>query len=117
MPFERDHRLQRFCNRIAFSASEFLCFVLFFTTPIAGAKTHSADSLYQTALARVGSVTLEESLDAFGDVLKLDRDHAPAHYETARLYMSIDTPLGRHRVRASRWMRRCGWFRATGTIN
>ncbi len=101
MSFERDHRLQRLCNRIAFSASAFLCFVLFFTTPIAGAKTHSADSLYQTALARVGSVALEESLEAFGDVLKLDRDHAPAHYEIAKLYMSMDTPLTRQSARKS----------------
>ena len=101
MSFERDHRLQRYCNRIAFFASVLFCFGLFFTTPIAGAKNHHADSLYQTALARVGSVTLEESLEAFGDVLKLDRDHAPAHYETARLYMSIDTPLGRQSARKS----------------
>ena len=65
MPFERDHRLQSFCNWLAFSASAFLCFGLCFTTPIAAVRPHFADSLYQTALEQVGSVTVEESLEAF----------------------------------------------------
>ena len=101
MSFERDHRLQRFCNRIAFFASAVFCFGLCFTTPNAGAKTHHADSLYQAALASVENLTVEKSVEAFREVLDVDRNHAPAHYELAKLYMSMDTPLGRQSARKS----------------
>ena len=101
MPFERDHRLQSFCNWLAYSASAFLCFGLCFTTPIAAVRPHFADSLYQTALAQVGSVSVKQSLEAFRDALKADRNHAPSHYEMAKLYMSLDTPTDRQSARKS----------------
>ena len=72
-----------------------------FTTVVAASEPQHAGSLYQTALTRVGSVTLQESLEAFGEVLKVDRDHAPAHYEIAKLYMSLDTPMDRQSARKS----------------
>ncbi len=78
-----------------------LCFGFSFGTPIAASKRHYADSLYQTAMARVGRVTAKESLEGFREVLKVDWHHAPAHCEMARLYMSMDTPLGRQSARKS----------------
>ena len=71
------------------------------TTVPAASEPQHAGSLYQTALTRVGSVTLQESLDAFGEVLKVNRDHAPAHFEMAKLYMSMNTPLTRQSARKS----------------
>ena len=70
-----------------------------FTTVLAASKPQHAESLYQIALARVESISVKENLEAFGDVLNVDRNHAPAHYEMAKLYMSMDTPLGRQSAR------------------
>ena len=86
---------------LTISAVVLCCFGFSIGTPIAAGKKQYADTLYQTALVQVGSVSIEESLDAFRTVLKADRNHAPAHYEMAKLYMSMDTPLGRQSARKS----------------
>ncbi len=78
-----------------------LCLGLCVTTPIAAGVTQVADRLYESALKQVGRVTVEESLKAFREVLKADRDFAPAHYEIAKLYMSLDTPMDRQSARSS----------------
>ena len=76
-------------------ASAFLCVGFFLVTPIAAGKKQVANMLYETALEQVGRVTAKESLEAFRQVLRENRDHAPAHYEIAKLYMSLDTPMDR----------------------
>jgi GWxTD domain-containing protein len=57
------------------------------------------DSLFQTALAQAGRVPARESLKAFERVLKVDRNYAPAHYEMAKLYMSLNTVADRQQAR------------------
>ncbi len=86
-------------RRLTISAAVLCCFGFSFATPIAAGKKQYADTLYQTVLVQVGSVSLEESLDGFRAVLKADRNHAPAHYEMAKLYMSMNTPLTRQSAR------------------
>ncbi|MDE2998866.1 MAG: GWxTD domain-containing protein [Gemmatimonadota bacterium] len=66
---------------------------------IEAAKQNDADSLYDVAIARVDTVAIQESLDAFRDVLTVDRKHAPSHYEIAKLHMSLDTPTARQSAR------------------
>ncbi len=95
----REHEILRCSTWLTLSVSTLFGLAFVFTTVVATSKPQHAANLYQTALARVGSVALEESLEAFGDVLKLDRDHAPAHYEMAKLYMSMNTPLTRQSAR------------------
>ena len=62
-----------------------------------GAMTtkEKADSLYRAALEQVGQAPVQESLTAFRRVLKADWNYAPAHFEMAKLYMSLKTPLNR----------------------
>ena len=69
-----------------------LCLGSYLTAPIAAADRQLAERLYETAMEQVGSVTLDESFEAFRSALGADRDFAPAHYEIAKLYMSLDTP-------------------------
>lgn len=57
------------------------------------------DSLYRDALAQVGKVRPEASIEAFEQVLKRDWKFAPAHYEIAKLYMEMNTPLTRQSAR------------------
>ena len=76
--------------------SAFLCLGFFLAVPIAAGKKQVADGLYETAMEHVGIVTAKESIKAFRRVLRADRDFAPAHYEIAKLYMSLDTPMDRH---------------------
>ncbi len=97
----REQEILRYRTWLTLFVSTLLGLVFAFTTVLAGSKPQHADSLYQTELARVGSVSLEESLEAFRHVLKADRNHAPAHYEVAKLYMSMDTPVGRQSARKS----------------
>ena len=52
--------------------------------------------LYETAVEQVGRVSAKESIKAFQRVLRADTDFAPAHYEIAKLYMSLDTPMDRY---------------------
>ena len=65
----------------------------------AGVKDARTDSLYREAMAQVGEVSAEVSIKAFEDALKLDWEFAPAHYEIARLYMEMNTPLTRQSAR------------------
>ncbi len=73
----------------------FLCLGICLASANAAGVNQVADRLFEKALEQVGRVTVEESLKAFREVLKADRDHAPAHYEIAKLYMSLDSPLDR----------------------
>ncbi len=57
------------------------------------------DSLHLAALEQVGRVPLKQCLKAFRRVLKADRSYAPAHYEIARLYMSLKTPRNNQKAR------------------
>ncbi len=91
--------MQRGPLGLVVSIATVMCFGFSFATPIAASSTQNADSLYQTAMARVGRVTAKESLEAFRHVLKVDLDHAPAHYEMAKLFMSMDTPMDRQSAR------------------
>lgn len=72
-----------------------LWFVYFLSAPIVAGENQVAETMYRTALEQVGRVTVEESLKAFRDVLKADRDFASAYYEIAKLHMSLDTRLDR----------------------
>ena len=57
------------------------------------------DSPFREALARVGHVPPKVSVVAFEDVLKLDWEFAPAHYQIAKQFMEINTPLTRQSAR------------------
>ena len=72
-----------------------LCPGYHFAIQAAASTPQVADRLYESALEQVGRVTVEQSLQAFRDVLKADRDYAPAHYEIAKLYLSLGTPMDR----------------------
>ena len=65
----------------------------------AGAKQARIDSLYREAMARVGQVPSKVSIESFEQVLKLDWKFAPAHYEIAKLYIGMNTPLTRQSAR------------------
>ena len=65
----------------------------------AGRKDARMDSLYREAMAQVGQVPSKESIESFEQVLKLDWKFAPAHYQIARLYMEMNTPLTRQSAR------------------
>lgn len=81
--------------------SPMLCLLFSFTTPISAGLKQVAETLYESALEQVGSVSVEESVESLRRVLKADPDHAPAHYEMAKLYMSLETPMGRQSARKS----------------
>ena len=95
----REQEILRYRTWLTLFVSTLLGLAFAFTTVLAASKPQHADSLYQTALARVESVSVKESLEAFRDVLKVDWNYAPAHYEIAKLYMSMGTPLGRQSAR------------------
>ena len=57
------------------------------------------DSLYREALAQVDQVPPKVSINAFEQVLKLDWKFAPAHYQIAKLYINMNTPLTRQSAR------------------
>lgn len=65
----------------------------------ASATRGQADSLFQAAMGQVGRVPAKEGLKAFERVLKSDWNYAPAHFEMAKLYMSLDTPVDRQHAR------------------
>ena len=96
MSIRRNHDLRRRGTRLTSIATALLCLGFFLAAPIAAGVKQVADRMYETALGQVGIVTVEESLEAFRSVLKADRDYAPAHYEIAKLYMSLDTPMDRY---------------------
>ena len=77
----------------------FLCLGFCLAAPIAAGDAQLAERLHEKALSQVGRVSAKESIKAFRGVLRADRDFASAHYEIARLYMALDTPLGRQSAR------------------
>ncbi len=101
MSSQPDIRIRRCCRRLIAWFSGLLCYGFCFTMSIEPAKQDDADSLYYVAMARVDTVAIQQSLDAFRDVLKVNQDHAPAQYEIAKLYMSLDTPMDRQSARKS----------------
>ncbi|MCY3764685.1 MAG: GWxTD domain-containing protein [Gemmatimonadetes bacterium] len=99
MSYQRDTKIRRRCRRLISCFSSFLCIGPCFIRSIEAFKQSDAASLYEAALVQVESVSVEESLKAFRRVLKEDQDHAQAHYEIAKLYMSLDTPMDRQSAR------------------
>ena len=95
MPIPRNNDLQKRRTRLTSMACAILCLGFFLTRPIAAKVNQIADRLYERALEQVGRVTFGENLKAFREVLNADRDYAPAHFEIAKLYMSLDTPMDR----------------------
>ena len=78
-----------------------LCIGFYLAAPIAAGDTQLAERLHENALSQVGRVSAKESIEAFQRVLRTDRDYAPAHYEIAKLYMSLDTPMDRYSARTA----------------
>ena len=99
MSIPRNHDLRRRRIRSTSMASVLLCLGFCLAAPIAAGTKQVADGLYETAMAQVGIVTVTESLKGFREVLNADRDYASAHYEIAKLYMSLDTPMDRQSAR------------------
>ena len=95
-PIPRSHELQRRHGRSTSSFCAVLCLAICLSAPIAAGDTRRAEKLYETAMAQVGHVSANESIKAFQRVLKADPDYAPAHYEIAKLYTSLDTPMDRY---------------------
>lgn len=62
-----------------------------------------ADVLFDQAMALGDGVSVDDRLDAFRQVLRADRTHAPGHHELAKLYMTKNTPT--HRQWAQRALR------------
>ena len=101
MSLRRYYGLRRRIAHLPSMASMLLWFVYCLAGPTVAGENKYADTMYRTVLEQVGRVTVEESLKAFRDVLKSDPDYAPAHYEMAKLYMSMNTPLTRQSARKS----------------
>ena len=95
MPIPRICELHRRRTCLTSSICAVLFHGLYLSAPIAAGDSQLAERLYETAMEQVGSVASEESITAFQRVLKADRNYAPAHYEIAKLYMSLDTPMDR----------------------
>ena len=99
MPIPRICELRRRRTCLTSSICAVLFYGLYLSAPIAAGVSQLAERLYETAMEQVGSVTLDESFEAFRSALGADRDFAPAHYEIAKLYMSLDTPMDRQSAR------------------
>ena len=95
MSDRRRHNTKSSGTRLAAIACAVVCVGFCLASPVAASTKQAAERLYETALEQVGRVTFEESVKAFRKVLKADRDHAPAHYEIAKLYLSLGTPMDR----------------------
>ena len=65
----------------------------------AGTNDARRDSLYREALSNVDKVPPDVSIEAFEQVLKLNWKFAPAHFEIAKQYMELNTPLTRQSAR------------------
>lgn len=79
-----------------------LVIILFFlpaSDVLALTKSARTDSLFRKALAQVGQAPDEESIKGFERVLKEDWEFAPAHYQIAKLYMEMNTPVARQSAR------------------
>ncbi len=101
MSFRIVRHIQRYWRGLPPTGFAFICFGFYVPMPLEATTQQYANELYETAVEQVGRVTVEESLKAFRDVLKADRDFAPAHYEIAKLHMSLDTPMDRQSARKS----------------
>ncbi len=77
----------------------FMSVVLATSQALALTKQARMDSLFREALAHVGQVPPEVSIKALEQVLKLEWHYAPAHYEIAKRYMEMNTPLTRQSAR------------------
>ena len=99
MPSLIVRQTRHFHSVLRFFVFAVLCLGICLASPVVAGAEQVADRLYETALEQVGRVTVEESLKAFRDVLKADPEHAPAHYEIAKLYMSLGTPMDRQSAR------------------
>ncbi len=93
--------IQRYWRGLPPTGFAFICFGFYVPMPLEATTQQYANELYETAVEQAGRVTVEQSLEAFQRVLNSDRDFAPAHYEIAMLYMSLDTPLDRQSARRS----------------
>ena len=77
-----------------------LMLLLLSAREVAALSMHARmDSLFREASAQVGQVPPEVSIKAFEQVLKLDWKFAPAHYQIAKQYMEMNTPLTRQSAR------------------
>ena len=99
MSLRRYYGLRRRIAHLPSMASMLLWFVYCLAGPTVAGENKFAETMYRTVLEQVGRVTVEQSLEAFRAVLKSDPDHAPAHYEIAKLYMSLDNPMDRQSAR------------------
>lgn len=99
MSTRRRQNTKRSGTRSTTIACAIVGFGLCLASPIAAGVKPVAETHFESALEQMGSATVEQSLKALRDVLNSDRDCAPAHYETAKLYMSLDTPMDRQSAR------------------
>ena len=99
MSFRISRHIQRWCRRFTLYGVVLLCFGFTVISPLDGTTKQYADTIYESALEQVGRVTVQKSLEAFREVLKSDPNHAPAHYGTANLYMTLNTPMDRQSAR------------------
>ena len=95
MSLRRYFGLRRRIAHLPSMASMLLWFVYCLSAPTVAGENKVAETMYRTVLEQVGRVTVEESLEAFREVLKVDRDNALAHYEITKLHMWLDTPMDR----------------------
>lgn len=63
--------------------------------------SEKTDSLYQHATVGLGAASPDESIKAFQAVVRSDWDHAPAHYDLAKLYLERGTLQSRLRAEKS----------------
>ncbi len=96
MPIPRIRELHRRRRCLTSSVCAVLCLGFCLVAPIDAGDTELAERLYETAMEQVGRVSVERSIKAFQRVSSADPDFAPAHYEVAKLYMSLDTPMDRY---------------------
>ena len=82
-------RILVICSLAMFTAGE-LC---------AGSLDAHVDSLYRQALAQVGKVPPEKCITAFEQALRVQWEFAPAHFEIAKQYMEMNTPVTRQSAR------------------
>ena len=95
MSIKRGLHMRRSRMRFTSLASAFLCLGFFLAAPISRRREAGCRKALRDSDGATRSVTVEESFEAFHSVLNADRDFAPAHYEIAKLYMSLDTPMDR----------------------
>ncbi len=74
----------------------FLCLGICLVAPVASGEKQIAEDLFETAMEQVGRVSAKKSIKALQRVLRADPDFARAHYEIAKLYMSLDTSMDRY---------------------